>query len=85
VARELRMRLKHTIDEMGITLPALTAVMPTGIEGALRVRGANPPKTKPTPVAPVVERPVWKPKRTAKKTQPPADEAEGHSTPGGTP
>lgn len=68
VARELRMRLKHTIDEMGITLPALSAVVPTGIEGALRVRGANPPKTKPNPVAPAAERPVWKPKRPGKKS-----------------
>lgn len=68
VARELRMRLKHTIDEMGITLPALSAVVPTGIEGALRVRGANPPNTKPNPVAPAAERPVWKPKRPGKKS-----------------
>ncbi|GAA5099582.1 mechanosensitive ion channel family protein [Microbacterium yannicii] len=85
VARELRMRLKHTIDEMGITLPALTAVMPTGIEGAQRVRGANPPKTKPTPVAATPERPVWKPKRPTKKpASPPAGEEPG-TTPGGTP
>ncbi|MDF2555802.1 MAG: mechanosensitive ion channel protein MscS [Microbacterium sp.] len=83
VARELRMRLKHTIDEMGITLPALTAVMPTGIEGAQRVRGANPPRTKPTPVAPTPERAVWKPKRTSKKPSSPVDEAG--TTPGGTP
>ncbi|WP_137843423.1 mechanosensitive ion channel domain-containing protein [Microbacterium sp. 2FI] len=67
VARELRMRLKHAIDEMGIQLPSLTTIMPTGLEGAQRVRGANPPKTKPTPVAkPLGERPVWKPKRTGK-------------------
>jgi small conductance mechanosensitive channel len=82
VARELRMRLKHAIDEMGITLPALTAVMPTGLEGAQRVRGANPPKTKPTPVAPGAERAIWKPKRTGKKTSG-AGEEPG-TTPGGT-
>ncbi len=81
VARELRMRLKHTIDEMGITLPALTAVMPSGLEGAQRVRGANPPKTKPNPVSPAPERAVWKPKRTAKKA---AAAGEGDTTPGGT-
>lgn len=81
VARELRMRLKHTIDEMGITLPALTAVMPSGLEGAQRVRGANPPKTKPNPVSPAPERAVWKPKRTAKKA---AAAGEGDATPGGT-
>lgn len=84
VARELRMRLKHTIDEMGITLPALTAVMPSGLEGAQRVRGANPPKTKPTPVASTPERPVWKPKRTPKKpSTPPTDDESGPTT-GGT-
>ncbi|MDW4572788.1 mechanosensitive ion channel [Microbacterium sp. M3] len=86
VARELRMRLKHSIDEMGITLPALTAVMPSGIEGAQRVRGANPPKTKPNPVPPAVERPVWKPKRPSKKA--PGAGGDGASTDGasgGTP
>jgi len=82
VARELRMRLKHTIDEMGITLPALTAVMPTGLEGAQRVRGANPPRTKPTPV-PATERAVWKPKRTGKKPPPAAGDETG-TTPEGT-
>lgn len=84
VARELRMRLKRTIDEMGITLPALSAVMPTGIEGALRVRGANPPKTKPNPVAPVAERPVWKPKRPGKKSPSPGGDAASGSTPEST-
>ena len=85
VARELRMRLKHTIDEMGITLPALTAVMPSGLEGAQRVRGANPPRTKPTPVAATPERPVWKPKRTPKKpSTPPAGDESGPTT-GATP
>ncbi|MCP2636740.1 mechanosensitive ion channel family protein [Microbacterium sp. HD4P20] len=83
VARELRMRLKRAVDELGITLPALNTIMPTGIEGAQRVRGANPPKTKPTPVAPAAsERPVWRPKRTSKKSQQRNDEA---AAPGGTP
>ncbi len=68
VARELRMRIKHAIDQLGITLPALHTIMPTGIDGAQRVRGANPPRTKPNPVvAPDAARPVWKPKRTGKK------------------
>jgi moderate conductance mechanosensitive channel len=87
VARELRMRLKHAIDEMGITLPALNTIMPTGIEGAQRVRGANPPKTKPNPVAsPVGERPVWKPKRMSKKspTQP-REGTTGQTPPADTP
>lgn len=85
VARELRVRLKRTIDEMGITLPALSTIMPTGIEGALRVRGANPPKTKPNPVPPpAVERPVWKPKRTGRKSQAAGDDTGPGSTPEGT-
>jgi small-conductance mechanosensitive channel len=82
VARELRVRLKRTIDEMGITLPALNTIMPSGIEGALRVRGANPPKTKPNPVTPpVAERAVWGPKRTGRKSHSP-DEAGPDPSPG---
>jgi small conductance mechanosensitive channel len=52
VARELRMRVKRTIDELGIELPALNSINLTGLDGARRVRGANPPKTKPQPIAP---------------------------------
>ena len=68
VARELRMRLKRAIDAMGITLPQLNSITLSGLEGAQRVRGANPPKTKPTPVAtaastPPAAKPVWRPKR----------------------
>ncbi|MBD3941491.1 mechanosensitive ion channel [Microbacterium sp. NEAU-LLC] len=84
VARELRMRLKHAIDEMGISLPSLTAVMPSGLEGAQRVRGANPPKTRPNPVAPAAEGAVWKPKRTSKK-KPPSPDEDPSATPGGQP
>ncbi|GAA2013605.1 mechanosensitive ion channel family protein [Microbacterium ulmi] len=61
VARELRMRLKHAIDELGLTLPQLNSITLTGLEGAQRVRGANPPRTKPHPVTP--DKPVWKPKK----------------------
>lgn len=82
VARELRMRLKKALDEASITLPALNTIMPTGIEGAQRVRGANPPKTKPTAVTPpaAAARPVWKPKRTP-KTAPPATDDDPKGTP----
>lgn len=86
VARELRMRLKHSIDEMGLTLPQLNSIMLTGLEGAQRVRGANPPKTKPNPIAPATaeRHPVWKPKRTGKSAPstsepPPADPPESES------
>ncbi len=74
VARELRMRLKRAVDAMGLTLPQLNTIMLTGLEGAQRVRGANPPKTKPTPVARVSERPVWRPKKGA-RTKPAASDA----------
>jgi len=67
VARELRMRLKHAMDEMGITLPQLNSIVLTGPEGAQRVRGANPPKTKPNPVTPAEAKPMWKPRRAPKK------------------
>src|SRR5690606_17964881 len=65
VARELRVRLKRAMDEAEITIPQLNSTMLTGMESAGRVRGANPPKTKPTPVA-APERPVWKSKRQGK-------------------
>lgn len=65
VARELRMRLKRTIDDMGITLPQLNSITLSGLEGAGRVRGANPPRTRPTPIA-TPDSPVWRAKRTGK-------------------
>ncbi|WP_235038031.1 mechanosensitive ion channel family protein [Microbacterium sp. 18062] len=65
VARELRMRLKRAMDAMEVRLPQLNSIVLTGLEGAQRVRGANPPITRPTPVA-TPERPVWKPKRTGR-------------------
>lgn len=75
VARELRMRLKRAIDAMGVTLPQLNTVMLAGLENAGRIRGANPPKTKPQPVVGMPEKPVWKPKKGTDKTPPPADGA----------
>ncbi|MFX8832999.1 hypothetical protein ABTM77_21155, partial [Acinetobacter baumannii] len=39
VARELRMRLKRAVDEMGIRRPQLNSIMLSGLEGAGRVRG----------------------------------------------
>jgi len=70
VARELRMRLKRAIDGLGLTLPQMNSIMLSGLETAGRVRGANPPRTKPTPIAhpAAPDRPVWRAKRTGKKT-----------------
>nr|WP_232057513.1 mechanosensitive ion channel domain-containing protein [Agromyces terreus] len=47
IARELRMRLKRTVDEMGVKLPSLNSVVLSGFDGATRVKGAKPPKTAP--------------------------------------
>ncbi|GAA1754134.1 mechanosensitive ion channel family protein [Agromyces humatus] len=50
VARELRMRLKNSLDAMDVKLPSLSSVVPTGFEGATRVKGAKPPRTAPSAV-----------------------------------
>ncbi|TQL47734.1 small conductance mechanosensitive channel [Homoserinimonas aerilata] len=50
VARELRARLKRTLDDMGVRLPALNSVVLKGYDGATNVGGARPPKTRPLPI-----------------------------------
>jgi small-conductance mechanosensitive channel len=50
VARELRSRLKKTLDDMGVRLPALNSIVLSGYEGAGSVLGARPPKTRPMPM-----------------------------------
>ncbi|MDE0546954.1 mechanosensitive ion channel family protein [Microbacterium sp. C7(2022)] len=81
VAAELRRRLKSAADAAGLSLPGMASVIPTGIDGAQRVRGANPPKTKPQPIAVApAARPVWKPKRgTETPAAPEPDEGAGPS------
>lgn len=67
VAQELRARLKRRLDELEIGMPSMTTVTPTGLDGARRVRGANPPRTRPnavTGVPPVVERGIWRRKKS---------------------
>ncbi len=51
VARELRARLKRTLDDMGVKGPKLNSIVLSGYEGAASVRGARPPKTANLPVA----------------------------------
>ncbi|MFT4219991.1 MAG: mechanosensitive ion channel [Microbacterium sp.] len=68
VSRELRMRIKNALDEDGVRLPSLSSITLEGLEGAQRVRGANPPKTRPNPVAATPDNPVWKPRKTGKKS-----------------
>lgn len=75
VARELRMRLKTAIEEMGLALPSLESVVPTGPEGARRVRGANPPRTKPNAITgvPPVARGFWRKKNTVGESTEPKE------------
>nr|WP_207205493.1 mechanosensitive ion channel domain-containing protein [Microbacterium protaetiae] len=72
VASELRLRLRAALGEVG--LADLASVLLEGAEGAQRVRGANPPRTRPNPVAGDV---VWKPK----KKKPKRDKGPGGSEP----
>jgi moderate conductance mechanosensitive channel len=88
VARELRMRLKRAIDDMGVKLPSLNSITLTGVDAAQSVKGANPPKTKPVPTTtpPLPERPVWRPKkRTTKDAEGTSSAGEPGSTDGSTP
>ncbi|PZE25610.1 MULTISPECIES: mechanosensitive ion channel family protein [unclassified Curtobacterium] len=50
VGRELRVRLKKAVDDLGVTLPAMAMIMPAGWENATSINGARPPRTHPTPV-----------------------------------
>lgn len=66
VAQELRKRLRAAMLEKEIALPRLSTVVPTGLDGARRVRGANPPKTRPNAVTgvPVIpDRGIWRRKK----------------------
>ncbi|HEV7949930.1 MAG TPA: mechanosensitive ion channel family protein, partial [Glaciihabitans sp.] len=51
VARDLRARLKNTLDEMEIALPSLSTVVLSGFDGAESINGSRPPRTRPNPVA----------------------------------
>ncbi|KQO62989.1 mechanosensitive ion channel family protein [Curtobacterium sp. Leaf261] len=66
VGRELRVRLKTAVDDLGITLPTMAMIMPAGWENASSINGVRPVQTQPTPVT--------KPRRTrAPKQTPPTD------------
>lgn len=86
VARELRIRLKRTVDQLGIKLPQLNSIMLSGFESAQSVRGANPPKTRPTPVPAGADAVIWKPKRRSSRrpTDQPAGDEEKSGTAGPT-
>ncbi|MFJ4225027.1 mechanosensitive ion channel family protein [Microbacterium sp. NPDC089695] len=66
VAQELRKRLRAAFLEADVALPSMATVVPTGLDGARRVRGANPPKTRPNAVTgvPVIpDRGIWRRKK----------------------
>ncbi|WP_449409224.1 mechanosensitive ion channel family protein [Microbacterium maritypicum] len=66
VAQELRKRLRAAFLDKEIALPSMATVVPTGLDGARRVRGANPPKTRPNAVTgvPVIpDRGIWRRKK----------------------
>ncbi|WP_226533238.1 mechanosensitive ion channel family protein [Microbacterium paraoxydans] len=66
VAQELRRRLRAALLENEISVPRIADVVPTGLDGARRVRGANPPKTRPNAVTgvPVIpDRGIWRRKK----------------------
>ena len=68
VARELRMRLKKALDELGVRLPALNSITLGGFEGALSVRGARPPKTAQVAVQDAAEAAAAKPSPRTPRT-----------------
>lgn len=70
VAQELRSRLRTALAEKDVLVPRMASVTLSGLDGARRVRGANPPRTRPNPVTgvpPVAERGIWRRKRTGGK------------------
>jgi len=49
VARELRMRLKRTLDRLDIDSPGLSSIVLTGFDEATFGKGAKPTRTSPVP------------------------------------
>lgn len=70
VSQELRKRLRAALQENDVAIPSMVGVVPTGPEGAQRVRGANPPKTRPNAITgvPVIpDRGIWRRKKSEDK------------------
>ncbi|WP_025157567.1 mechanosensitive ion channel family protein [Leifsonia aquatica] len=67
VSRELRAQLKHALDEMGVKLPSLSAVVLSGFDSAGSVSGAKPPRTRPVQAVPEVPLTGRKARAAAKK------------------
>ncbi|MBB2974576.1 small conductance mechanosensitive channel [Microbacterium endophyticum] len=60
VTSELKLRLKRAVETLGLTVPSLNSVTLTGNDAAQRVRGANPPRTRPTPITAPPDHPLWR-------------------------
>ena len=72
VARELRHRLRDAIAAEGLELTGIATAQLEGAEGALRVRGANPPTLSSS----LPERPSWRPRATPPGTRPSSDASD---------
>lgn len=69
VARELRMRLKRALDDMGVRLPALNSIVLTGFDSAAGLRSTKAQrKTKPLIDPAAVKRPNAKTDTAPTKT-----------------
>ncbi len=80
VARALRLRIKRALDAIGVAVPQLTSPQLEGAEAVQSIRGANPPKTKPQPVAPVAgpaARLTWRPKKKSRPAGEGPTDADG--------
>ena len=75
VARELRARLKTSLDEMGIKLPALNSIVLSGFEGAESIKGARQPRTAPNPIASTQSPRTPRAPRAPRAPKPPKDGA----------
>jgi small-conductance mechanosensitive channel len=85
VARELRMRLKRALDELGVRLPALNTITLSGVDGATSVRGARPPKTAQVAVQKLVEKAVEKQPVEKQPAEKPAPTKPAAKTPAAKP
>ena len=65
VSQELRRRLREAMRAKDVEIPRMESVILTGMEGARRVRGANPPVTRPNAVTGVPERGIWRRRKSA--------------------
>ena len=76
VARELRMRIKHRLDEMGLKLPALHTISLEGYEGAARAGASQRTRTRAARAA----GPITTPKSASGEPASPA-QADTNKTP----